>query len=86
MATRRASDRDPALDPQPAEAPEVKPDPLLEGKPGGYVRVRHPKTGDHYTTTRVLARKAGATLLPGHDAVDQFGHPLPRKPHLSKES
>lgn len=88
MATRRASDRDPELDKQPAEAPvpEVKPDPLAEGKPSGFVRVRHPKTGDHYTTTRVLARKAGATLLPDHKAVDQFGLPLPRKPHASKES
>lgn len=78
---RRASDRDPALDKQPVP----KRDPLLEGKPGGYVRVRHPKTGDHYTTTRVLARKAGATLLPDHPAVDQYGAPLPRKRNV-KES
>lgn len=88
MATRRASDRDPELDKQPTEAPvpEAKPDPLLEGKPGGYVRVRHPKNGNYYTMTRVMARKAGATLLPGHEAVDQFGHPLPPKMNISKES
>lgn len=85
----RASDRDPALDapaPAPAPSPAPKPDPLAEGRQSSYVRVRHPQTGDHYTTTRVLARKAGATLLPDHDAVDKHGRPLPRKPHTSKES
>lgn len=83
---RRASDRDPELDqPAPEPAPAPTRNPLDEGKPGGYVRVRHPRTGDHYTTTRVLAKKAGATLLPDHDAVDQYGKPLPRKRN-TKES
>lgn len=89
MATRRASDRDPEYDKQlepPAPAPAPKPDPLASGPSGEYVRVKHPVTGDHYTTTRVLARKAGATLLPDHDAVDKYGYPLPRKPRTSKES
>lgn len=84
MATRRASDRDPELD-QPAPAPEPTSDLLAGGHPNEYVRVRHPRTGDHYSTTRVLAAKAGATLLPDHDAVDKYGKPLPRKPH-TKES
>lgn len=84
---RRASDRDPALDqPVPGPVPEPpKVDPLKTGHPNEYVRVRHPRTGDHYTTTRVLARKAGATLLPGHDATDQYYRPLPRKRN-TKES
>lgn len=76
MSTRRASDRDPELDATPK--PAVKRDPLREGKPGGYVRVKHPKSGDHYTTTRVLALKAGATPL-DQPAVDKDGRPLPRK-------
>lgn len=78
---RRASDRDHALDNTPA--PE--PDPLA-GPPGQYVRVKHPTTGDHFTTTRALARRMGATLIPDHAAVDKDGRPLPRKPNLSKES
>ncbi|MDN5687129.1 MAG: hypothetical protein L0G94_10720 [Brachybacterium sp.] len=87
MTTRRASDRDPELD-KPTEAPAApkQADPLKEGRPGEYVRVRHPKTGDHYTTTRSLASKAGAKLLPGHLAVDTHGYPLPRKTNTSKES
>ena len=87
MATRRASDRDPNLD-APTELPAATPaeDPLTTGHPGDYVRVRHPQTGDHFTTTRVLAHRMGATVLPDHEAVDSYGYPLPRKPHLSKES
>lgn len=89
---RRASDRDPALDqtpeaePIPEPAPEPTPSPLEGGHPGEYVRVKHPETGDHFTTTRALARRMGATLLPDHDAVDKHGQPLPRKPKNSKES
>lgn len=81
---RRASDRDPALD-----APEIKEfaPSILDGGPASeYVRVRHPQTGDHFTTTRVLAHRMGATLLPDHPAVDQYGQPLPRKPKTNKES
>lgn len=85
MATRRASDRAPELDKQPEPAPAPKRDPLADGNQQRFVRVRHPKSGDHYTTTRVLARKAGATLLAGHPAVDQYGNPLPRKRN-TKES
>lgn len=66
-------------------APE--PPSILDGGPASeYVRVRHPETGDHFTTTRVLAHRMGAALLPDHDAVDRYGYPLPRKPHNSKES
>lgn len=87
MATRRASDRDPELDPeQPEPVKTPTKDPLHDGPASEYVRVRHPKTGDHYTTTRVLASKAGATVLPDHPAVDRYGRPLPRKPKNSKES
>ncbi|MFC0673551.1 hypothetical protein [Brachybacterium hainanense] len=85
MATRRAADRDPELDATPAP-PDPAPDPLKSGRPGDYVRVRHPDTGDHYTTTRMLASIQGATLLPGHEAVDRLGHPLPRKRNISKET
>lgn len=87
---RRASDRDPALDktpePAPEPVPEPTPSPLEGGHPGEYVRVKHPETGDHFTTTRALARRMGATPLPDHDAVDKHGQPLPRKPKNSKES
>lgn len=82
MATRRASDRNPDLTPTP-----VKAESILDGGPRDeYVRVRHPDTGDHFTTTRILAHRMGATLLPDRTAVDDYGRPLPRKPHLSKES
>lgn len=86
----RASDKQPAPEERQNRASEkapepVKKDPLAEGNQQGLVRVRHPKTGDHYTTTRVLARKAGATLLAGHPATDKYGNPLPRKRN-TKES
>lgn len=63
-------------------------DPALDGPDNEYVRVKHPATGDHYSTTRALARIAGASLIPDHAAVDRYGKPLPRKPRtdLSKES
>lgn len=59
-----------------------------DGHPSDWIRVKDPNSGDYYTTTRALARRAGAIYLPDHDAVDQHGAPLPRKPHrtLSKES
>ena len=76
---RRASDRDPALDKAPEpEAPDPKAPDVLDGHPNEYIRVRHPN-GNHYTTTRVLAHAAGATLLPNHPAVDKYGKPLPIK-------
>lgn len=78
----RASDKQPAPEARQNRASEkqpVKRDPLEDGNQQGLVRVRHPRTGDHYTTTRVLARKAGATLLEGHPATDKYGNPLPRK-------
>ncbi len=84
----RASDKQPAPEARQNRASEKAPvqkDPLEDGNQQGLVRVRHPKTGDHYTTTRVLARKAGATLLEGHPATDKYGNPLPRKRN-TKES
>lgn len=89
---RRASDRDPAIDnpdPLPATEPAAAEPATARtaekeaGHPGEYVRVKHPETGDHFTTTRALARRMGATLLPDHDAVDKHGQPLPRKPKES---
>lgn len=86
---RRASDRDPELDKTAEPAPEPAPEPkpaksLLEGgHPGQYIRVKHPKTGDYFTTTRALAHRMGATHLPDHDAVTKHGIPLPRKPKES---
>lgn len=84
----RASDKQPAPEERQNRASEkapVKRDPLEDGNQQGLVRVRHPKSGDHYTTTRVLARKAGATLVEGQPATDQYGNPLPRKRN-TKES
>ena len=87
---RRASDRDPALDTKPDEQPAQPVQEavnLLEGgHPGEYIRVKHPGTGDHFTTTRALAHRMGAIHLPDHDAVNKHGIPLPRKPKNSKES
>lgn len=86
---RRASDRDPSLDATPEQlAPAAEPvKSVLEGgHPGEYIRVKHPQTGDHFTTTRALAHRMGATPLPDHDAVNKHGIPLPRKPKNSKES
>lgn len=86
---RRASDRDPALDAKPEQPAQQVQEPvnLLEGgHPGEYIRVKHPATGDHFTTTRALAHRMGATHLPDHDAVNKHGIPLPRKPKNSKES
>lgn len=84
---RRASDRDPALDQTPEAEPIEEPAPEVDtldgGHPNEYVRVKHPQTGDHFTTTRALARRMGATLIPNHDAVDHNGTPLPRKPKES---
>lgn len=87
----RASDKQPAPEERQNRASDKTPDPaparnpLEDGNQQRLVRVRHPRTGDHYTTTRVLARKAGATLLEGHDATDKYGNPLPRKRN-TKES
>lgn len=84
----RASDKQPAPETRQNRASEkasVKRDPLEDGNQQGLVRVRHPRSGDHYTTTRVLARKAGATLVEGQPATDKYGNPLPRKRN-SKES
>lgn len=61
------------------------PDPLA-GPDNEWVRVKHPVTGDHYSTTRVLARLAGATLVPDHDALTKHGAPIPRKRNISKEN
>lgn len=72
---------------KPDETPEpVKPGPKLDGPDNEWVRVKHPTTGDHYSTTRALARMAGATLIPDHDALDRYGRPYPRKRSDKKES
>ena len=86
----RASDKQPAPETRQNRASDKAPgpakkDPLAEGNQQGLVRVRHPRSGDHYTTTRVLARKAGATLVEGQPATDKYGNPLPRKRN-TKES
>lgn len=47
------------------------------------VRARHPRTGDHYTTTRQRAHRLGATVLDDHPAVDQWGRWLPTKPNTT---
>lgn len=61
------------------------PDPL-DGPDNEWVRVADPATGDHYSTTRALARIAGARLIPGHDALSSHGAPLPRKRNINKEN
>lgn len=62
------------------------PDPL-DGPDNEWVRVKHPVTGDHYSTTRALARLAGASLVPDHPALTAHGTPIPRKRNInSKES
>lgn len=44
------------------------------------VRVRDPETGDHLTTTRALAKRAGYQVLEGKPAVNPYsGRWLPRK-------
>lgn len=86
MATRRASDRDPELDrtePIQEPAPEPVKSLLDGGHPNEYIRVKHPVSGDHFTTTRALAHRMGATLIPNHAAVTKHGVPLPRKPKES---
>ena len=87
MTTRRASDRDPDLDRPATDAPATAgtTDPLAGRRASDVIRVRDPRTGDHYTTTVALARKAGATLLPDHDAVDRYGTWLPRKTNISRK-
>lgn len=55
------------------------------GHPNDWVRVRDPETGRHYSTTRALAGIAGAEIIPGHDALDRAGRPLPVKHNISKE-
>ena len=45
------------------------------------VRARDHINGDHYTTTRHLATKRGATVLEDRPAVDQYGRWLDPKPH-----
>ena len=83
---RRASERDPNLPtPTPRASKTETADPLASIHPNRLVRVKHPVTGDHYTTTAALARRAGATLLPDHDAVDRYGQPLRRKRNLSRK-
>lgn len=39
--------------------------------------------GDHYTTTRALAKEAGDSILEDKPAVDQFGNWLAVKPNLT---
>lgn len=39
--------------------------------------------GDHYTTTRVLALKAGESILEDKPAVDRYGNWLPRKVNIN---
>ena len=50
-------------------------------RPMDVVRARDPHSGDHYTTTRHLATKRGATVLEDRPAVDQYGRWLPPLPH-----
>lgn len=47
--------------------------------PALFVRVFDPATGDHVTTTRVVADKGGLKIIDGHPALDTSGRPLPRK-------
>lgn len=84
----RMSDKpETAEQPEPVEEEKTsKVDPRLDGPDNEYVRVKHPVTGDHYSTTRALARIEGATFLPDHEAVDRYGHPLPRKIIQKKEA
>ena len=63
---------------QPARDPLAGPDNEL-------VRVRHAVTGDHFTTTRVLARRMGAEPL-DQPATDRYGAPLPRKRNTTKSN
>lgn len=79
----RASDRDPNLD---TKDTEDTPTAIPDGHDSDWIRVQDPDTGDHYTTTRALAARAGAKHLPDRAAVDQYGQPLPRKPKNTKES
>lgn len=67
-----------AVEPATTEDDAPKVDSRLDGPDNEWVRVRHPRTGDLYSTTRALARNAGATLMPDHDALDRYGRPLPR--------
>ena len=57
----------------------------LDGPDSEPVRVKHPKTGAHYTTTRALARMAGASLVKDHAAVDRYGQWLPPKLNNTKK-
>jgi hypothetical protein len=64
--------------PTPPEDPTRDP---LDGPDNEWVRVKHPRTGAHYSTTRALARIAGATLVPDHPALTPAGEPVRRKPN-----
>ena len=43
-----------------------------------FVRVRDDSVGAEYTTTEVVAKDLGLTIVKG-EAVDRYGNPLPAK-------
>ena len=69
-----------ASDKQPTPTPTVPPKPGPLAAPNEVVRVRHPRTGAHYSTTRAAAARVGAEVLEGRPAVDRHGQRLPIKP------
>lgn len=52
--------------------------------PNHLVRVEHPESRDHITTTYALARRMGAKIL-NQPATDQYGHRLPATPRKKIE-
>lgn len=81
MATRRMSD--------PAPTPETEETTTVEAtepyrSPNTLVRVKHPESGDEFTTTLAMAQRLGGSIL-DKKAVDRYGNRLPRKPKLTIE-